>query len=126
MFLTSAGYQILGMMPDEMLLRADQQHRLQFFEQVGGRWTIKQRSPDATPSSRPSTPVVPSTDPVASLKDVVEKEASKKKRYSSQDTDHSARQYGLFVDLIYRMLMYNPSERIRPDAALDHPFITDK
>lgn len=115
--------QILGMVPDDMLLRADQHHRSQFFEQTQGRWTVKQPTSEtgATPA-----PITPSENPIASLKEVVEKEASKKKRYSSQDTDHSARQYDLFVDLIYRMLMFKPAERIRPEDALDHPFITER
>ena len=114
----------------------DQQHRVQFFEQIDGRWAIKQKPPEgqgaggassSSTTQTSATPIVPSENPIASLKDVVEKEASKKvRRYSSQDTDHSARQYNLFVDLIYRMLAFKPSERIRPEAALDHPFITER
>merc|ERR1719330_481477 len=35
--------------------------------------------------------------------------------------------YVLFVDLIYRMLAYNPEERISPVDCLLHPFIdTDR
>eukprot|EP00571_Detonula_confervacea_P015425 CAMPEP_0172305826 /NCGR_PEP_ID=MMETSP1058-20130122/7043_1 /TAXON_ID=83371 /ORGANISM="Detonula confervacea, Strain CCMP 353" /LENGTH=553 /DNA_ID=CAMNT_0013017541 /DNA_START=92 /DNA_END=1753 /DNA_ORIENTATION=+ len=118
---------ILGMVPDDMLQRADEHHRLQFFEQIEGRWTVKPRASDAASSStRPSTPIVPSENPIESLKDVVEKEANKKKRYSSSDAEHSARQYNLFIDLIYRMLSYKPSDRITPTQALDHPFITER
>ena len=32
---------ILGMVPEDMLLGADAAHRLQFFEERGGRWTVK-------------------------------------------------------------------------------------
>ena len=114
------------MVPDEMLQRADEHHRLQFFEQKEGQWAIKQRSDAASSSTQPSTVIIPSENPIASLKDVVEKEATRKKKYSSSDTDHSARQYSLFVDMIYSMLSYSPSRRITPTEALAHPFITER
>lgn len=114
---------ILGMVPDDMLHRADEQHKNQFFERVEGRWTIKQKASETASSS---TPIEPSENPIASLKDVVEKEANRKKRYSPSDAEHSARQYNLFVDLIYRMLAYKVSDRIRPAEALEHPFITER
>ena len=122
------------MIPEDMLLGADETHREQFFDQIdGGEWTIKQSVPDAAaaPSSssqqqQPPTPIVPSENPIASLKDVVGKEANRKKRYSSLDAEHSARQYDLFVDLLYKMLAFRPTERISPTAALAHPFITEK
>lgn len=115
------------MIPDDMLQGADDQHRDQFFEQVEGKWTIKQIIPDAaSPSSQPLAPIVPSENPIASLKDVVEKEANRKKRYSSLDAEHSARQYNLFVDLLLKMLAFRPSERISPTEALAHPFIAEK
>ena len=114
------------MVPDDMLHRADDQHRQQFFEQIEGHWTIKQRTDASSAASRPTTPVAPSENPIASLKDVVEKEANRKKKYSSSDTEHSARQYSLFVDMIYAMLSYSPSRRITPTEALAHPFITER
>lgn len=112
--------QILGMVPDGMLARADEHHRLQFFEQTvpGGPWTIKQRATDD------STLIVPSTNPIESLKQVVEKEAQRKTKRS--DEGHSTRQYDLFVDLIYRMLTFRPNERITPTEALQHSFVTDR
>lgn len=113
------------MVPDDILQKADEQNRLQFFEPIDGRWTIKQRAPDAASSStRLPTPVVPSENPIASLKDVVEKEASKKKRMTT--TEQSARQNNLFVDLIYKMLSFRPAERVSPMDALAHPFISEK
>lgn len=116
------------MIPNDMLQGADEQHRDQFFEQIEGEWTIKQSVPDAASSSsqQPPIPIVPSENPIASLKDVVEKEANKKKRYSTVDAEHSARQYDLFVDLLFKMLAFRPAERISPTNALAHPFITEK
>lgn len=100
-----------------MLQMTDEQHRNQFFQQSGGRWTIKQKPAES--GSRPSTPVSPSDNPIASLKDVVEKEANRKKKYSSSDAALAARQNDLFVDMIYRMLAFKPGDRIKPSGEWD-------
>ena len=36
---------------------------------------------------------------------------------------HDPEHYGLFIDLISKMLIYDPAERIDPATALNHPFI---
>jgi dual specificity tyrosine-phosphorylation-regulated kinase 1 len=106
--------QILGMVPNDMLKRADQQHRTQFFEkQQGGIWTIRQTSDASQP--RPSSPILPSLNPIASLKDVVAKKTEPER---AQDYDN-------FVDMIFRMLTYDPKRRISPEDALRHAFITN-
>jgi len=105
--------QILGMVPNDMLKRADQQNRSQFFEKQGGSWTIRQTS-DAS-QTRPSSPIIPSQNPIASLKGVF---ANKQEPERAQDYDN-------FVDMIFRMLTYDPKRRIRPEEALQHPFITN-
>jgi serine/threonine protein kinase len=102
------------MVPDAMLKEADQQHRTTFFEKQGGRWTIRQTS-DAS-QQRPSTPIVSSRNPIASLRDVVAKKSEPEER--EQDYDN-------FVNMIFRMLTYQPNRRIRPVEALQHPFITN-
>ena len=106
------------MVPDSMLARADDQHRNQFFQKTeDDDWTIKQSG---------ETTITPSKNPTASLKEVVEQETSKKKKYDTDDANQTARQYDLFVDLIYKMLAYEPRERITPEVALRHPFITER
>jgi len=40
------------------------------------------------------------------------------------ETGHSAADYKQFKDLISRMLSLDPSQRLRPDVGLGHPFIT--
>ena len=37
--------------------------------------------------------------------------------------DHTDDDYELFLDMIQRMLTYEPAERITPLAALSHPFL---
>lgn len=113
------------MVPDIMLQSTDEQHLAHFFEQRDGRWTIKQTS-DGTPLPATSTPIVPSSDPIATLKEIVSKDSSQKKKFSPEDKDQIERSYEWFVDLIRRMLTYRPQDRISPSAALEHPFITNQ
>jgi hypothetical protein len=38
------------------------------------------------------------------------------------DDAAESRLYDLFIDIVAQMLVYDPAERITPDAALEHPF----
>ena len=123
-----------------MLENASDQHRLQFFEKkiaVGGieEWAVRQVR-TASSSSRPSSSqqqqhqqpkqiVVPSRDPVASLTEVICSETHRKKKFPPSEARNTAHNYELFIDLVHRMLAYDPMERIKPAEALSHPFITD-
>jgi serine/threonine protein kinase len=130
------------MIPTHMLDKANDQHRLQFFEKsrnmATGReeWAIKQ---DNTGSNRagsskqqagqseesaPKQIVVPSRDPISSLTEVIRAETHRKKKYPPSETGNSPKNYELFVDLIHRMLAFDPQHRIKPEEALRHPFIT--
>ena len=139
------------MVPDNMLEQSSDQHRLQFFERVVGpsgqvSWTIKQQNTngssrvgssskaDATgpkqefqdfPSSSKSAGVViPSESPARSLMEIISAETHRKKKYPPSETGNSPRNYELFVDLVHRMLTYDPQKRIKPEEALNHPFVT--
>ncbi|KAL7490645.1 hypothetical protein ACHAWT_000197 [Skeletonema menzelii] len=105
--------QILGMVPNSMLKKTEKQNLEQFFEQQGGSWTIRQTS-DGT-QARPSSPIIPSQNPIASLKAV----------FTNKQEPERAQDYDNFVDMILRMLTYDPKRRIRPEDALQHPFITN-
>lgn len=120
------------MVPPEMLEKAGDQQRTNFFEKAktasgSDEWVIKQTNTTTSSSSKSSSEVkqeiVPSSDPIASLSEVLCSESTKKKRYPASETGNSERNYELFVDLIYRMLAYLPEERIKPEDALNHPFI---
>ena len=117
-----------------MLDQANDQHRLQFFERgrdASGQeqWLIKQVNTRGASSNQQQgqqankPAVVPSPDPIASLMEVIKAETNRKKKYPPSETGNSPRNYDLFVDLIYRMLAYDPRQRIKPDEALNHPFI---
>ncbi len=139
------------MVPDHMLDQSSDQHRLQFFERVVGpsgqvSWAIKQQNSsgssrvgsasktdatgqkqefqDFSSSSKPAAVVVPSDNPARSLMEIISAETHRKKKYPPSETGNSPRNYELFVDLIHRMLTYDPRKRIRPDEALNHPFVT--
>jgi serine/threonine protein kinase len=45
------------------------------------------------------------------------------RRSDRQEAGGSQQSYDLFVDLIYKMLAFDPEDRISPDEALNHPFI---
>ncbi|CAB9525011.1 Probable dual specificity protein kinase madd-3 [Seminavis robusta] len=130
---------LLGMVPSRMLDISSDQHRLQFFEKsvsAAGvdEWALRQvrSSSSSRPSStqqqqqpQPKQVVVPSRDPVASLTEVITSDAHRKKKFPPAETRNTARNYELFIDLVHRMLAYDPKERIKPAEALNHPFITD-
>ena len=67
---------------------------------------------------------MPSTDPISSLTEVITAGAQQKKKYPPSEAHNSQRNYELFVDLVYKMLCYNPEERIKPLDALEHPFLS--
>ena len=121
-----------------MLDKANDQHRLQFFERKrssSGReeWTIKQQNTtrsgggaSSSTSPNPDSLVIPSTDPIATLSEVIRTDSTRRKKYPTAETGNSPQNYQLFVDLIHQMLAYDPRLRIRPDDALNHPFITEQ
>ena len=102
------------MPPAAMIDRSDATNQQQFFERPGGAgspWSIKQ------PAEEDAPPIVPSGDPVASLRDAIVRPAESRRQ---TDTDE---QYAQFVGMIHGMLAFEPSLRIAPSAALEHPFI---
>jgi dual specificity tyrosine-phosphorylation-regulated kinase 1 len=129
---------LLGMVPVHMIERAGDQQRTQFFERGrtpagSDEWVIKQvnisgssgekSSSGSTTSSKTKQMIVPSDNPVESLTEVICSEGNKKKRLPSAEGGDSQKNYELFVDLIYKMLAYDPEDRIKPEDALTHPFI---
>jgi dual specificity tyrosine-phosphorylation-regulated kinase 1 len=136
---------ILGMLPDSMLDRASDQVKYQFFERrfsmtMGiDTWYLRQTKPSKSDVSSASSGaraaespsaaegkdlILPSADPMSSLSDVITAGSrNKKKNYPPGEAYNSARNYELFVDLVFKMLAYRPEERITPREALQHPFI---
>lgn len=127
---------LLGMVPKSMLDKTGEQVAGQFFERsrtASGiyEWKLRQTKPpssrggqdNASPGTheRPRTPVVPSADPIAALTEVIT--AGHKRRFPPSEAHNTQKNYELFVDLVYRMLAYEPGERIKPHEALAHPFI---
>jgi serine/threonine protein kinase len=115
-----------------MVDKADDQHRLQFFERTltrSGRdeWTVKQQASSSRGggASLDDAIVVPSIDPIATLTEVIRGDVTRKKKYPVSETGNSPMNYELFVDLIHSMLAYDPLQRIKPEDALNHPFIVE-
>jgi dual specificity tyrosine-phosphorylation-regulated kinase 1 len=128
----------LGMVPDRMLDQAGDQTKLQFFEKGKSKldkdnWKLRQtkkasksESSSSSQQEKPKQPVVPSLDPIASLTEVITAGSRQKKKFPPSEAHNSPRNYALFVDLVYKMLAYEPSERIKPQEALNHPFVLDQ
>jgi serine/threonine protein kinase len=97
------------MIPNEMLDRVEEEQRSQFFDRdvSNSHWTIKQREGRDI--------VAPSTNPRASLIQVLEEKIN--------TNQQNIKTYEMFVDLLHRMLAYNPEDRITPEECLLHPFI---
>lgn len=143
---------LLGMVPSGMLEESTDQVKLQFFEKVSTKstsptgqtkWKLRQtkqpQSSSKVESSSSSegggtagsasdtsrqTIIVPSADPIASLTEVITAGARQKKKFPASEAYNSQRNYELFIDLVYKMLAYMPEDRIKPQEALNHPFLT--
>lgn len=120
------------MVPSSMLDQAGDQQRLQFFERTlttsgSEEWAIKQgntsKSPSTKISSKVSPKVIPSENPIETLTEVICAGSTKKKRFPPSETGNSQRNYEMFIDLVHRMLAYCAADRIKPEDALNHPFI---
>ena len=107
---------VLGMIPANVLDQVDEKHKVQFFERaslLSREWVIRRKD-------KQQERIIPSPDPIASLKSILQTATRKKK---TADKVAASVNYDIFVDLIYKMLTYDPLERISPDEALQHPFI---
>lgn len=103
-------YQILGMIPYDILMSMKEEERNKYFERDKyGDWTIKQKEGQPI--------VVPSTNPIESLKELF------RRKNVASDSSQSIGNYDVFVDLVSRMLAFRPSERITPLEAMQHQFI---
>lgn len=127
---------LLGMVPNDILKQSSSQCRKQFFykDTETDTWQLRQtklasKDSDAkgVATEQPEEAkarIVPSLDPAASLSEVITAGANQKKKFPQSEVYNTQRNYRLFVDLIYQMLSYKPSQRIKPEEALQHPFIT--
>jgi dual specificity tyrosine-phosphorylation-regulated kinase 1 len=107
------------MIPDDMLNQVDEKNKVKFFERpsiLSREWVIKRKD-------KQQERIVPSSDPISSLKDILQTEERKMKANEKGGGSSPGVNYDMFVDLIYRMLTYDPLERISPDEAMQHPFI---
>lgn len=107
---------VLGMIPGDVLDQVDEKHKVQFFERpslLSREWVIRRKD-------KQQERIIPSPDPIASLKSILQTATRKKK---TTEKGAPSVNYDIFVDLIYKMLTYDPLERISPDEALQHPFI---
>ncbi|GAX14838.1 hypothetical protein FisN_29Lh046 [Fistulifera solaris] len=118
----------LGMIPHEMLERAKDHRKQQFFETKQSSsgesvWKLKKSLVRLTKNSTPKlVRQKASADPIAALTKIVQLGAIKQKVYPFKSSEY----YVQFVDLVNKMLAIQPSARITPREALHHPFIAER
>jgi len=117
---------VLGMIPQDMLERSSPHLRFKFFDRKKGQpdWSLRQRKRKRDEQEC----IAPSSDPMASLSEIIMPRRTgarlKIPAASSRQQQNSPQNYELFIDLVYKMLAYRPEERITPNEALKHPFLT--
>ena len=154
--------ELLGMVPDSMLMRTDTNIKERFFQTTGRTGQHHKEKPKSAKQIRISEPpCFPSVNPIAALTKIIkdlffqttgrkeetgQQQAAKQIRISGlpcnstvdpiavlthripyqknpMDPRNSQEAYELFIDLLSKMLTYEPQERITPQEGLRHPFI---
>jgi len=129
--------EVLGLPPSSMLASAPAASREIFFEPVpsslpsssSSSWRLKPPAPgtsssssssssSSTPSSLPS-----SATPYAKLADILGVTTGGPSGRRANDSGHALPHYQAFLDLILKMLHFDPAQRITPSEALRHPFL---
>ena len=106
-----------------MIDRSTSKHRDIFFErgidEFGQSCWVMRRPPDQL------SDIILSTNPLASLSSKVRAGTNRRRPYDPSAQADRSRTYDLFEDLVFRMLAYDPHERLKPMEALRHPFIVE-
>lgn len=111
---------ILGMIPCQMLDRANDHTTRQFVDAVnsssgGSAWKLKQTNRTAAKEATSTQSqqkvydqrnqlISPSADPMASLRAILQ--SGQRRKTPPVETDHLSQKYKLFVDLVHKMLAY--------------------
>eukprot|EP00984_Skeletonema_dohrnii_P035055 scaffold34602_cov129-Skeletonema_dohrnii-CCMP3373.AAC.5 len=106
---------VMGMPPDEMIHQVKKDRQLTFFEMENGEWWAIRQSPGLDASQL----IIPSHDPMSSLKEAIDRSCASKEKPKENQEEHDK-----FVDMVFQMLTYQPENRLRPDQALCHPFLS--
>jgi dual specificity tyrosine-phosphorylation-regulated kinase 1 len=124
--------EVLGNVPNHLIMKAPEQNRNQFFEQVptsgfgggfgGGFKSTSWRLRSVNPSGKESSSSR-SRSSNATLSEIIGAETGGPRGQRLSEEGHTPANYAVFVDLVSRMLDYDPDTRIKPEEALRHPFI---
>lgn len=109
----------LGMVPNEMLDKSNVKQR--FFLKVGGVWKLRQAKEGNAKDDEVNE--IGNVDPVAVLSESVVAGRLQKKKFPQSEEYNSAENHRLFIDLISKMLVFQPEQRLNPLDALRHPFL---
>ncbi|GMH46599.1 hypothetical protein TrVE_jg8886 [Triparma verrucosa] len=111
--------EVLGPVPDDMIEKSPVNNRSVFFNHTATEgWKIK--NPPKSSSSRGKYQLE-----TRSLSEIIGADTGGPRGQRLNEDGHSPQHYAIFVDLVQKMLKYDPAERIKPADALRHPFITN-
>ncbi|GMH56960.1 hypothetical protein TrRE_jg5612 [Triparma retinervis] len=117
--------EVLGMVPTEMIEKSPANSRNQFFDQVPGKKEYKMKAnPPQSRNGKSSSRHYHQMES-RSLSEIVGAETGGPRGQRLNEEGHTPTHYSVFVDLVSKMLAYDPAERIKPSEALLHPFITN-
>jgi serine/threonine protein kinase len=115
-------------MPKPWRLRSAEERR-EFFEarRTKRRVELEKRALPHMYAVKPRPKPMTSRDPrvFRDLRDVLGIWAGGPHASRAGEEGHSERSYQLFVDLVERMLEWDPAVRIKPMEALNHPFLRE-
>jgi len=112
------------MIPSTMMEKTNEKNRTQYFGKDDIGWYLKKKK--GNNNTRKQRIVHPDDiDTKNALSEIIIEESKKKKQNMHNEPEHSSYNYGLFIDMIEKMLKYDPSNRLTPDEALKHPFIIE-
>ncbi|TMW56693.1 hypothetical protein Poli38472_006703 [Pythium oligandrum] len=117
---------VLGQLPRELIESANPTFRREYFDEIVVS-EGENRLTDYRLKLHKSTlgsQIVPETDSPITLSELIGAETGGPGGRRRESPDHTVEDYRRFVDLIQRMLDYNPATRITPTEALAHPFIS--
>ncbi|GMI13914.1 hypothetical protein TrLO_g4365 [Triparma laevis f. longispina] len=110
--------EVLGPVPNEMIEKSPVNNRSVFFDHTADGWKMK--NPPKSSSSRGKYQLE-----TRSLSEIIGADTGGPRGQRLNEDGHSPQHYAIFVDLVQKMLHYDPAERIKPADALRHPFITN-
>ena len=111
-------YEMMGMPPEKLIDSSPDKNRDNLFHRSEGRWMFKYKAGQ----TRGDGSGGPGETLARQLEDVLGVRTGGPGGRRRGEAGHTPAHYQLFLDLLQRMLRYDPEQRLTPLDALSHPF----